>query len=342
MMMIIHEAGISYLVDVGRVGYLKDGIPEGGPLDDVSAGLAHALLGSYAPQSPWWLEIGPAAFSLSVEKPCMMAVVGAPRAVFRNQECVNSAVPASGFLSQLDQDMTGVALVLSLDAGDSLSLSAAVRGVVTYLTCDAEVRETVVLGSQGYCPVGDFPGLAGRRIHKRERIHLARSFRSGRRPRVRAHLNAIAASQFLTYPRKQILRFSPVGEFVAIREEQSLQLLDTFGPFSVMQADRRALRLRLPAQLRVHSISRNASSPTVRGLVQWPALGAPILLGPDRQTVGGYARFGVIRKADHYKVGRLWPGCSVTFERCDTACETDRFEKARHAWMTLVKNHIAE
>lgn len=335
-MLMIHEAGITYLVDAGRVGYLKDGIPEGGPLDDMSAELAYALLGTRAPHTPWWLEIGPAAFSLIAENPCTVAVAGAPRAVYLNRECVNQVESVE---VHLHQDMVGVALVLSLEAGDTLTLSAAVRGVVTYITCDAELREAIVLGSRGYCPFGDFPGLAGRRVRAGDHINLEVSSPTGIRTRVRTRLNASAASVWLAYPRQQTLRFSPVGEFVTLRDELSL---DAFGPFHVQQADRRALRLLAPETMRAHAVARKTSSPTVRGLVQWPASGSPILLGPDRQTVGGYARFGVIRRADQYKVGRLWPGCGVTFEYGDVEGEIAAFERARRAWMRRVKNHIIE
>ena len=50
------------------------------------------------------------------------------------------------------------------------------------------------------------------------------------------------------------------------------------------------------------------SLPTVLGAIQLPPDGCPIVLGPDRATLGGYPLVGVVISADHGVFGRLGPG----------------------------------
>jgi KipI family sensor histidine kinase inhibitor len=60
-----------------------------------------------------------------------------------------------------------------------------------------------------------------------------------------------------------------------------------------------------------------ASMPTVLGAIQLPPDGCPIILGPDRATLGGYPVVGVVASADHGALGRLAPGDAVELRVVD-------------------------
>jgi antagonist of KipI len=53
----------------------------------------------------------------------------------------------------------------------------------------------------------------------------------------------------------------------------------------------------------------------VRGAIQLPPDGSPIVLLADHQTTGGYPVIGVVMTADHPRLGQLRPGTTVTFRQ---------------------------
>jgi allophanate hydrolase subunit 2 len=55
------------------------------------------------------------------------------------------------------------------------------------------------------------------------------------------------------------------------------------------------------------------SQPMVRGAVQVPPGGEPIVLGPDHATLGGYPVQAVVIAADHGLLGQCGPGTAVRF-----------------------------
>ncbi len=61
------------------------------------------------------------------------------------------------------------------------------------------------------------------------------------------------------------------------------------------------------------------SEPVCAGCVQITRAGAPIVLGVDCQTIGGYPSVAVVIDADLDRLGQIRPGDRVTFERVDRA-----------------------
>ncbi|HEY0867662.1 MAG TPA: hypothetical protein VGE01_09790 [Fimbriimonas sp.] len=56
------------------------------------------------------------------------------------------------------------------------------------------------------------------------------------------------------------------------------------------------------------------SEPACVGTVQVTNAGAPVVLGPDGPTIGGYPKIGVVAEVDHDRLGQLAPGDPVRFE----------------------------
>ena len=52
----------------------------------------------------------------------------------------------------------------------------------------------------------------------------------------------------------------------------------------------------------------------VRGTIQVPADGNPIILLSDHGTIGGYPKFGVVISADYDKLVQLPPGSKIKFK----------------------------
>tara|TARA_Y100001936_G_C16033453_1_gene647052 strand:- start:984 stop:1286 length:303 start_codon:yes stop_codon:yes gene_type:complete len=52
----------------------------------------------------------------------------------------------------------------------------------------------------------------------------------------------------------------------------------------------------------------------VKGVIQIPADGKPIIMLSDHGTVGGYPKIGVVISADYDKLVQLPPGSKIKFE----------------------------
>jgi allophanate hydrolase subunit 2/allophanate hydrolase subunit 1 len=96
-----------------------------------------------------------------------------------------------------------------------------------------------------------------------------------------------AAKRIAVMPGPDVARFSP-GAFE--------QLLSTAWTVSA-QSDRVGVRLHGPALSRTDG-DLGRSAPMVAGAIQVPADGAPIVLGVDHPTVGGYPVLAVVRNRD--------------------------------------------
>ena len=78
------------------------------------------------------------------------------------------------------------------------------------------------------------------------------------------------------------------------------------------RSDRVGLRLSGPGITRV--VTRElASEPLVRGAVQLPASGQPVIFGPDCPTTGGYPVVAVVHPDDLSRLGQYRPGQRIVF-----------------------------
>jgi len=78
-------------------------------------------------------------------------------------------------------------------------------------------------------------------------------------------------------------------------------------------ADR--MGIRLSGHKLENTVSTNIKSEgLVRGVIQVPADGNPIIMLSDHGTIGGYPKIGIIISADLDRVGQLTPGSTINFK----------------------------
>jgi|TARA_B110000027_G_scaffold120764_1_gene134440 UPF0271 protein len=83
-------------------------------------------------------------------------------------------------------------------------------------------------------------------------------------------------------------------------------------------ADRMGIRLKGPKI--ENNVSTNIRSEgLVRGVIQVPADGNPIIMLSDHGTIGGYPKIGVVISADLDRVGQLTPGSTINFKEVSLA-----------------------
>jgi allophanate hydrolase subunit 2 len=79
-----------------------------------------------------------------------------------------------------------------------------------------------------------------------------------------------------------------------------------------MRSDRVGIRLEGPGLARVDDDTA-LSAPMMRGAIQVPASGEPIVLGPDHPTTGGYPVIATVVRADLGALSARQVGALVRF-----------------------------
>ncbi len=81
-------------------------------------------------------------------------------------------------------------------------------------------------------------------------------------------------------------------------------------------SDRMGMRLEGPKIENI--IDTNIKSEgLIKGVIQVPADGNPIIMLSDHGTIGGYPKIGVVVSADYDKLVQLTPGSTIKFKEVD-------------------------
>ena len=72
-----------------------------------------------------------------------------------------------------------------------------------------------------------------------------------------------------------------------------------------------------------------ASDGIVRGAIQVPGNGLPIILMADCQTTGGYPKIATVISSDMPKLGRMMPGADIRFKAVSVG-EAEAVARERH------------
>ncbi|MCY0875202.1 MAG: hypothetical protein OWT28_02845 [Firmicutes bacterium] len=324
---VILSAGVAQIVDEGRLGYGQQGIPEAMPFDLFSARLAWSLLPSVRQVRPWWIEVGlTPSFSFTADKPLWVSVAGGARTIMIGSHQVAKGEPVQ-------------AARFYLTAGTPLLLGPARTGTCSYVAVAGAWAGGSVLGSVSTIVGVGLSGLAGRRLVPHDEIFV-QSVATAAGARVRHIRYALRGtwSDFSQDVRVQpLLRYSKGPEHEAIVRAQGLSERSQMVAEVTSQLDRQGIRLRTQSGFQKAWPELPASSPTAHGLIQWPAGGDPIILGPDRQTVGGYPRLGTIIAADRMRLGSLRPGQTIHL----VCVERTTAVRAYEALLAQMRNFIS-
>jgi 5-oxoprolinase (ATP-hydrolysing) subunit C len=167
-----------------------------------------------------------------------------------------------------------------------------------------------VLGGRGTLPVARLGGLEGRPLKRGDVLPLG----TGGGARIEEGTGLSLESEVRVVLGPDLARF---GSGV---EEVLLGNTFTVSPAS----DRVGMRLRGPALPQADTGS-GLSAPMVRGALQVPASGEPIVLGPDHPTIGGYPVVAVVIRADWGRLAARRPGMPVKFQAVGV-------DEARELW----------
>jgi allophanate hydrolase len=276
------QAGPSVLIqDLGRPGYLGEGLSRGGAADRLALREGAALLGQDAGLAA--LELGGFGGVFEATAPLRFALTGAPMQASVDGEAVTQNVSQQ------------------LNAGQRLTIGAARKGVYGYLHLGGGVDTPEVLGSRSThlgAGIGK-PVVAG------DVLAIgpdARSVRSGYVLDVTDRFSGgtiriVESAQTRQFASAELERFQATPFKRDPRgNRQGVRLAADGAPFAV------------EAGLTI------LSEVIVPGDIQITGDGAPYVLLSECQTTGGYPRIGTVIPQDLPRVAQAAPGTALRFE----------------------------
>lgn len=271
--------------DRGRRGFRYAGVASAGAWDRHALDAANAALGN---------DPGAAALECTLQGPTL-----------RFLRSVRFAVCGADLGAALERaDIGGWPVppgepVLAR-AGNVLRLGERRRGCRAYLAFAGGIAVPEALGSRSTDMAGGFGGLGGRALRAGDRLPLGDARLLSRAPRRVAVPSGEGPLRVVLGPQEDAFAAEEVRGFLDSAYE--------------VRPDSDRVGCRLRGRRLVH---RGAGEITTDGMlpgcIQVPPDGAPIVMGPDGPTTGGYPKIAVVIGADLWRLGQLVPGDTVRF-----------------------------
>jgi len=287
-MLKILRAGIYTTVqDLGRNGFRRLGISQGGALDVPALKIANLLVGNSVDAAG--LEITLGQFSAEFTQSGWIALTGA------------------GCDAQLDGNSLWTGWRYPVKKGQKLTLKTPKRGMRSYLAVSGGIAVPEMLGSRSTDLKAGFGGFSGRQLKDGDVLPLGKS--------QKLPVNSLGVKQLLFNNR---IRALPGPEY----EEFSKQAQDAFWRTAWQlspQSNRMGYRLHGSTALSRTTDREMLSHGLLPGVVQVPHNGQPIVLMADAQTTGGYPRIACVIEADLYHLAQIRLGEAIHFIPCTLA-----------------------
>ena len=270
--------------DAGRKGYMRFGVTHSGPMDrGVFATLGSALENTNN--------------SLAIEVPAVGTF---------SIKCLEGSVTAAFFSGgyaevSLDSERLSPWSVFTFEPGSSLVVKPGISGSWGYLGFNGAIRTERWLGSQSNLLNS---GLCGRPLVPRDEIIV-----NGARVSSRLNVNL---------PLPSLMRFNGVARAVLGPQDRffSKEAISNFEncTYSISREfDRMGMRL-FGEKLDIKEELTMPSEAVLRGAVQVPGHGHPVILLADHQTTGGYPKIATVVSADIDRICQLRANESLRFQ----------------------------
>ncbi|MGN7227807.1 biotin-dependent carboxyltransferase family protein [Dietzia maris] len=293
MSLLVLRAGPSALVqDLGRPGHASLGVTASGAADRAAAATALRAVGTDPAAAV--LEVLLGGLTVRTDEPAIVAITGA--------EALVVVVTPDG-----SRRTVATGEVLRLDAGSSLEIGRPVAGVRSYVGVRGGIDVPAVLGSRSrdtLAGLGPPPVVAGDVLDVGDAVvgpwadgwQVAAGTGAGDSGRRTVELDVIPG------PRDDL--FPPAA----------WDVLGATGHVSG-HADRVGVRIDPARPVPRLDAREIPSEGMVRGAVQIPADGSPVVFGPDHPVTGGYPVIGVLTARSADRIAQLLPGTPVRLRR---------------------------
>ncbi|MBI5423209.1 MAG: biotin-dependent carboxyltransferase family protein [Opitutae bacterium] len=300
MISVVKPGLLTTVQDLGRFGYQKFGVVVGGALDRFAARVVNSIVGNH--DNAALLEFAQLGPELRFETDTLIAWTGAD------------------FGAQIGGEPLPSDRAVRVRAGETISFGAARAGVRGWLAVAGGIDVPLVLGSRTTYRRGGFGGFEGRPLRAGDVLRCGdasewtRNYLS-KAPRFSAW--AVRPPTLGKPPSAGAVRAlrGPEWDWFAAEAQRTFFASEWT---ATKDADRMGVRLAGPA-LPQRETREMVSEGVVDGAVQVPAGGAPIVLLPSRQTVGGYPRIAVVASVDMGRMAQIAPGKAVRFQEISLA-----------------------
>ena len=294
----IIRAGINTTFqDQGRQNLYHIGIPFSGAMDNRNYLLANKLVGNktespvleFAYQGPLMKYSG---------KKINIAITGDVNfSIKKNYETINGNCYQT----------------FILENGDELDISSTNKSIYGYLAISGEFDLKYQWSSCSTNTKANIGANDGKKLENNQKINLLK---------INENLN----SKKLNYINTRIenLRIIKGTNFDYFSEEGKKILFEKEFTISKL-TDRMGMRLEGPKIENV--IDTNIKSEgLIKGVIQVPADGNPIIMLSDHGTIGGYPKIGVVISADYDKLVQLTPGTKIKFKEVELSSAESLFK----------------
>lgn len=277
-LIVLKTGAFTTIQDLGRFGHLSSGVGISGAFDRRSLRTANRIVGN--DEAAAGLECLGGGIALNATQATVVSVTGAIATIKINERVVGHSAP------------------LHLNPGDTISVGATTVGIRVYLAVAGGIDVEPVLNSRSYDTLAK---LGPEPIRPNDQLPIGV-----------ANLDRIVVDSIPTrsttkarltvYPGPHLNYFPDHARDILLSEKYEVS------PTS----DRIGVRLIGPAIPRLPG-REVPSAPMIRGAIQVPPDGQPVILGPDHPVTGGYPVIGVIADDDVDALAQLRPGERVQF-----------------------------
>jgi len=200
-----------------------------------------------------------------------------------------------------------------LDDGDELDIISTNKSVYGYLAVGGEFNLEYQWSSCSINTKAKIGANNGKKLEINQRINLSninKDFNSKKLNYVNTRIENIRVIKGTNFD-----YFSEEGKKIFFQKEFTVSKL----------SDR--MGMRLEGQKIENIADTNIKSEgLIKGVIQVPADGNPIIMLSDHGTIGGYPKIGVVISADYDKLVQLTPGTKIKFENIELSSAETLFK----------------
>ncbi|TKD70520.1 biotin-dependent carboxyltransferase family protein [Pseudalkalibacillus hwajinpoensis] len=265
--------------DLGRIGFMKFGVPTSGALDRFALEVGNILVGN---------ERGATGLEVTMQGPELIA-----------RETFVMAVTGGDLSPMINGKRIPLWKSVLVKKGQVLEFGKPRQGVRAYITISGGFEAKEYMGSTSvYEPAG-----LGRRLQARDEL-----FGNPKQPKTGTGL-------FYT----EIPEYDRDIEVRVVKGPHHEQISDSvveafFSSTHEVSPQSNRMGYRLSSELETNHDGDVISDAVPIGGIQLPGNGQPIILLADRQTTGGYTRIGTVIGPDLPLIAQLPPGGTIRFK----------------------------
>lgn len=289
--------------DAGRAGHQALGVPEGGTMDEDARICGNWLVGN--PASAAGLETYIGGLRFTVDGPITIALTGTPADRLQ-------ITYADGNMQEIEAGCS-----VHLSGGERVFLPPMRHSNLAFIALSGVLVLPVVYGSLSTSLNARLGGLDGRRLASEDSFKI-------RIPPTPVPACKLEKVQEFFAPADAV-RVVLGPQDYAFPAAEIDKLLNTQWTLSA-KMDRMGIRLSGPSIQHKNSADI-LSDGIVKGAVQVPGDGQPIIMMADHQTTGGYTKIACVISADLGKLARLHPHKQIWFH---AVTQSQAEDMARH------------